>query len=93
VNTLNLTRNGEVAHFSWLKQVGTKVFAPYLSIRGENAPGTTGTSFTTAYPDSSWVAVFNYADMKLEKIIRDNRTSFIGRYFRDGLSVQENGDV
>ena len=93
MNTLNLTRNGEVAHFSWLKQVGTKVFAPYFSIRGENAPGTTGTGFTTAYPDSSWVAVFNYADMKLEKVIRDNRTSFIGRYFRDGLSVQENGDV
>lgn len=84
-NTLNLTRNGELAHFSWLKQVGDKVFAPYFSIAGSN--------FSTAYPDSTWIAVFNYADMKLDKVIRDNRTGFIGRYFTDGLSVQENGDV
>lgn len=84
-NTLNLTHNGELAHFSWLKQVGTKVFAPYLSIKNS--------SFNTAYPDSAWIAVFNYADMKVEKIIKDNRTSFIGRYFTDGLSVAENGDV
>jgi len=84
-NTLDLTRNGELAFFSWLKQVGDKVYAPYFSINGG--------SFNTAYPDSAWVAVFNYADMKLEKVIRDNRTSSIGRYFTDGLSVAENGDV
>jgi hypothetical protein len=84
-NTLNLTHNGELAHFSWLKQVGDKVYAPYFSIKNG--------SFNTAYPDSAWIAVFNYADMKVEKIIKDNRTSFIGRYFTDGLSVVENGDV
>lgn len=84
-NTLELTKNGELAHFSWLKQVGTKVFAPYFSIAGSN--------FSTANPDSAWIAVFNYADMRLEKVIRDNRTSFIGRYFTDGLSVEEDGDV
>lgn len=84
-NTLTMTRNNELAHFSWLKQVGDKVFAPYFSISGSN--------FATAYPDSSWIAVFNYADMRLEKVIKDNRTSFIGRYFTDGLSVEENGDV
>lgn len=84
-NTLNLTRNGELAHFSWLKQVGDKVYAPYFCINGGR--------FNTAYPDSTWIAVYNYADMKLEKVIRDNRTSSIGKYFTDGLSVQENGDV
>jgi hypothetical protein len=84
-NTLNLTHNGELAHFSWLKQVGDKVFAPYLSIKNG--------SFNTAYPDSAWIAVYNYADMKVNKIIKDGRTSFIGRYFTDGLSVAENGDV
>jgi hypothetical protein len=84
-NTLDLTHNGELAHFSWLKQVGNKVFAPYFSIKNN--------TFATAYPDSAWIAVFNYADMKVDKIIRDNRTSFIGRYFTDGLSVAENGDV
>ena len=85
-NTLTMTRNGELGHFSWLKQVGDKVYAPYFGISGTSG-------FATAHPDSAWIAVFNYADMRLEKIIRDNRTSFIGRYFTDGLSVEENGDV
>ncbi|TGE21019.1 DUF4374 domain-containing protein [Hymenobacter metallicola] len=84
-NTLNIARNNELAHFSWLKQVGDKVYAPYFCIGGSN--------FSTTRPDSAWIAVFNYADMRLEKIIRDNRTSFIGRYFTDGLNVAENGDV
>ncbi|MBT2559428.1 DUF4374 domain-containing protein [Hymenobacter sp. ISL-91] len=86
-NTLDLARNKELAFFSWLQQVGDKVYAPYFCVGGP------GAGFNTAYPDSSWVAVFNYADMKLEKVIRDNRTSSLGRYFRNGLSVQENGDV
>ncbi len=85
VNTLDMTGLGELAHFTWLKQVGNKVFAPYQTINDR--------SFNTAYPDRAFIAVFNYADMKLEKIITDNRASFIGSYFRDGLSVQENGDV
>lgn len=84
-NTLQLTGNGELAHFSWIKQVGDKVYAPYFGIIDGN--------FNTNYPDSAWIAVFNYADMKVEKIIRDGRTSSIGRYFTDGLAVTENGDV
>jgi len=87
VNTLTMTKNNELAHFSWLKQVGDKVYAPYFTIGGP------GGGFNTAYPDSAWVGVYNYADMRLEKIIRDSRTSFIGRYFTDGLNVAENGDV
>lgn len=31
--------------------------------------------------------------MKLEKVIKDDRTSFVGRYFTDGLGLVENGDV
>ena len=31
--------------------------------------------------------------MTLETIIADDRTSFIGRYFTDGLELTENGDV
>lgn len=84
-NTLQLAGNGELAHFSWIKQVGDKVYAPYFSIIDR--------TFSTNYPDSAWIAVFNYADMKLEKIIKDDRTSFIGRYFTDGLALTENGDV
>jgi hypothetical protein len=84
-NTSTVASGGELAHFTWLKQVGTKVFAPFISIKGSN--------FSTDKPDSAWIAVFNYADMKLEKVIKDNRTSFIGRYFTDGLSVADNGDI
>lgn len=85
VNTLDLNGNGELAHFSWLKQVGEKVFAPYFGVIDRN--------FNTNYPDQASIAIFNYADMKVDKVIRDPRTSFIGRYFVDGLSVAENGDV
>lgn len=85
VNTLEMTKLGELAHFTWIKQVGTKVFAPYQTIYDR--------SFNTKYPDQGSIAIFNYADMKLEKVITDTRISFIGRYFQDGLSVQENGDV
>lgn len=85
VNTLEMTKLGELAHFTWLKQVGTKVFAPYQTIMDR--------SFNTKYPNQAFIAIFNYADMKLEKVITDDRASFIGSYFQDGLSVQENGDV
>ena len=75
--------NGEIAHLSWIKQVGNKVFAPYFSIYN---------SFFTKFPDQAGIAVFSYPEMQYEKTIRDTRTSFIGRYFTDGLGVVENGD-
>lgn len=84
-DNLAMTGMGELAHFTWVKQVGTKLFAPYQPINDR--------SFNTAYPNKAFIAIFNYADMKLEKVITDERTSFIGTYFNDGLSVQENGDV
>jgi hypothetical protein len=77
--------NGEIAHFSWIKQVGNKVYAPFFCINGSR--------FWTKYPNTAWIAVYSYPEMKLEKVIKDDRTSFIGRYFTDGLGVVENGDV
>ncbi|WP_406827035.1 DUF4374 domain-containing protein [Pedobacter sp. KACC 23697] len=77
--------NGEIAHFSWIKQVGNKVYAPFFCIYGSR--------FWTKYPNTAWIAVYSYPEMKLEKVIKDDRTSFIGRYFTDGLGVVENGDV
>lgn len=77
--------NGEIAHFSWLQQVGNKVFAPFFSIKNRN--------FHSDYHDQAWVAVYSYPDMTLEKTIKDDRTSFIGRYFTNGLAVVENGDT
>lgn len=87
-NIVNLAGNGERAHFTWATQVGDKLFLPYMSIKGV-APDAFGTSF----PDSSWVAVYSYPELKFEKIIRDNRTSYIGAYFNNGLVEIENGDA
>lgn len=77
--------NGEIAHFSWLQQVGNKVFAPFFSIKNRN--------FHSDFHDQAWIAVYSYPDMTLEKTIKDDRTSFIGRYFVNGLGVVENGDT
>ena len=88
INVQTPSNNGESAHFSWIKQVGTKVFAPYFSIKA-----CCGESFGTNYPNNAWIAVYSYPDMKFEKVIQDDRTSFIGRYFTAGLGVVENGDV
>lgn len=83
-----MANNGERAHFTWIKQVGNKIYAPYMSIKG-----CCGDGFGTAYPDSAWIAVYSYPSMTLEKVIKDNRTSYIGRYMTDGLEVVDNGDV
>lgn len=88
VNIVKLAANGERAHFTWFTQVGDKVFAPYMSIKG-----CCNDAFGTQYPDSSWIAVFSYPQLKLQHIIRDNRTSYLGAYFNNGLGVMENGDV
>ena len=88
INIVKLAGNGERAHFTWATQVGDKVFAPYMSIKGVASD-----AFGTSYPDSAWVAVLSYPGLTVEKVIRDNRTSFIGRYFTDGLALDEKGDV
>ncbi|MHC8950144.1 DUF4374 domain-containing protein [Sphingobacterium hungaricum] len=88
VNNQIPSGNGELAHFTWIRQFGDKVFAPYMSVKG-----CCGDAFATAYPDSSWIAVYSYPEMKLEKVIKDDRTSYIGRYFVDGTAVDEKGDL
>ncbi|RKD17086.1 hypothetical protein BCY91_02760 [Pelobium manganitolerans] len=85
LDALAPANNGEIAHFSWLQQVGNKVFAPFFPIKNN--------SFDSDFHDQAWIAVYSYPDMKLEKTIKDDRTSFIGRYFVNGLGVVENGDV
>ncbi|MCE7063354.1 DUF4374 domain-containing protein [Dyadobacter sp. CY343] len=88
LNIVKLAGNGERAHYTWATQVGDKIFAPYMSIKGV-APD----AFGTAYPDSSWIAVYSYPSMQLDKVIKDNRTSFFGSYGKNGLSVDEAGDI
>ncbi len=88
INTDDLAPEGEQAYFSWMTQVGDKVFAPFFSIKA-----CCNDTFGTDYPDQAWVAVYSYPEMELEKVIEDDRTSFIGRYFTNGLSVDERGDA
>jgi hypothetical protein len=88
VNIVKLAGNGERAHFTWATQVGDKVYAPYMSIKGV-APD----AFGTSYPDSAWIAVLSYPALTVEKVIKDDRIGFIGRYFSNGLAVDEQGDV
>lgn len=88
INTQDILKNGESAFFTWIKQVGTKVYAPFMSIKA-----CCDAAFETAFPNNAWIAVYSYPDMTFEKVITDDRTSFIGRYFRDGLAVDEKGDV
>ncbi|SHI53702.1 protein of unknown function [Arenibacter nanhaiticus] len=80
--------NGEMAFFSWITQVGNKVYLPYATIKG-----TSDDRYGTNYPDEANIAVYSYPEMKYEKTITDSRTSAIGRYFTNGLSVDEKGDA
>lgn len=89
IDVVELAGNGERAHFSGVFQVDDKVYAPYYCIKG-----ITGEVFHSNYSDSMWVAVFSYPDMKLEKVIKDNRTSHIGYYgAQSGLQQVASGDV
>lgn len=88
INTEKLAGNGEWAYFTWLTQVGDKIFAPYASIKA-----CCNDTFGTQYPDSAWIAVFNYPSMELDTVITDNRTGYIGSYYNNGLSVDEKGDA
>ncbi|MFZ0597182.1 MAG: DUF4374 domain-containing protein [Flavobacterium sp.] len=87
-DTKKLAGNGERAFFTWATQVGDKVFMPYMSIKGDGLD-----NFGTVNPDSTWVAVYNYPELKLEKVIKDNRTSYLGAYYTNGLYQDENGDA
>ncbi|RAV27944.1 DUF4374 domain-containing protein [Sinomicrobium soli] len=82
------TENGELAFFSWITQVGNKVYLPYFTMKG-----CCNDAWGTEYPDEANIAVYSYPEMELEKVIRDDRTSAIGSYFTNGLTVDEKGDA
>lgn len=88
VNVYEVANNGEMAFFSWLTQVGDKVYGAFFTVDGQG-----NAAFSTSHPNHAWVAVFSYPEMELQTVIEDDRTSFIGRYFVEGLSVVENGDI
>ncbi|MGS2737864.1 DUF4374 domain-containing protein [Sinomicrobium sp. M5D2P17] len=90
INTQELAdkENGEIAFFSWITQVGDKVYLPYFTMKG-----CCNDNFGTEYPNEANIAVYSYPEMELETIIHDDRTSYVGRYFTNGLTVDENGDA
>ncbi|WP_370173535.1 DUF4374 domain-containing protein [Leeuwenhoekiella palythoae] len=90
INTQELAdkESGELAFFTWITQVGDKVYLPYFTMKG-----CCSDSFGTIYPNEANIAVYSYPEMEYETTIHDERTSFIGRYFVNGLSVDENGDA
>lgn len=81
--------NGELAYFVMPTQVGNKVFLPYFTIFADRSKG----SFSTEYPDEANVAIYSYPSMTHERTITTDKVSFLGRYFTDGLAVDEKGDV
>ncbi|WP_268225365.1 DUF4374 domain-containing protein [Sinomicrobium oceani] len=90
INTQELAdkENGEIAFFTWITQVGDKVYMPYMTVKG-----CCNDTFGTEYANEANIAVYTYPEMELETIIHDDRTSYIGRYFVNGLTVDENGDA
>lgn len=88
IDVFELAGNGEQAFFTWIEQVGDYVFAPFMSMKMCCNDG-----WGTEFPDNAWIAVYSYPEMKLQKVIKDNRTSFIGNYFTSGIEEVENGDV
>lgn len=87
INTVELANNGERAHFSGLTQMGNKLVAPYFSMRGIE-----GDEWGTSYANTAWAAVYEYPSMKLEKVIKSDKSSYIGGYFKNGLVQDEKGD-
>ncbi len=85
INGVTLAGNGEVANFSSYTKIGSKVYAPYYC--------TPAIGSKTQFPDSVWVAIFDYPAMTLNKVIRGNQSSYIGDFGHEGMFAVENGDL
>lgn len=86
INAEKLVGNGEKAFFTDIEKVGDKVFAAFWSVES-------GKTFMTENSDVTYIAVYSYPEMKLEKVIEDTRTGGIGAYFTDGMNTDEKGDL
>lgn len=64
-----------------------KMFVAYNNIHARG-------DFSTPIANQAKIAVFNYPEMTLEKIISDDRTANLGRYYSTNvLEMDENGDI
>ena len=85
-----LAGNGEMGYINGLFPLrSNELWAPYRCIKGAS-----GNEWGSDYVDSAWVAIFTYPEMTVKKIIRDNRTSYIGEgNTQQGLEKIDNGDI
>lgn len=88
INTLNITGINELATFTGVTDVdNNKLFLPYYT-----ATGVSGV--TSKYTDSMWIAVVNYPDLTMNKVIRDGRASYSGNWFSmTSVKQIEDGDT
>jgi hypothetical protein len=87
INANELAGNGEKAFFMDVEKVGEKVFAAFWCVES-------GKNFASDNSrDTTYIAVYSYPAMQLEKVIKDARTGGIGAYFTDGMDLDENGDL
>ena len=92
INQVELAEaENEMAYFSWVIQATeNKVYLPFFPMFGY---GTANNGFGTNDPDRAFIAVYSYPEMEYQKTMIDTRTSFIGKYFTSGITVDEKGDA
>lgn len=87
INAEELAGNGEKAFFTDVEKMGEKVFASFWCVES-------GQNFRSdGHTDTTYIAIYSYPSMELEKVIKDARTGGIGAYFTDGMDMDENGDL
>src|SRR5699024_8358297 len=67
IDVFQLTENDGQAFFTEMTDVGDYVFAPFMTMKM-----CCNDEWGTNYPDQAWIAVFNYPEMPLEKVINDD---------------------
>jgi len=91
INNRKTTPITPLSVFEWpsltgLCRSGDKIYMTYFHMNPK--------SFETKYTDTTYVAVFSYPDMALEKIMKDIRTGPAGSWYaHNGIFKVESGDM
>lgn len=86
LETRELMQNRGMAWMNGFAVHDKKLFASLASILNVN-------EWITNHPDSAWIAVFSLPDLKLERVLRDDRTGLIGSRYASGLAVADDGYI
>lgn len=83
----NLQEEGLIAWPTDVQVQGSDMFVTYYLITADG-------NFSTPQSNEARVAVFSYPELEFEKIISDDRTPNLGRFYgTNALEVDENGDI